>query len=65
MVWEADDWGSCWALEYKGKLLLSKERIQNDYIANKFEFPGGNNDNETHQQALKRELKEELLLGGY
>ena len=51
-------------IEYKGKLLaFQRGHSKYGYIANKFEFPGGKiNAHETPQQALKRELKEELHL---
>lgn len=51
-------------IEFKGKLLaFQRGPAKYDYIANKFEFPGGKvEDGEDHKLALVRELQEELEL---
>jgi 8-oxo-dGTP diphosphatase len=51
-------------IEHKGKLLaFQRGRAKYDYVANKFEFPGGKvEEGEDHREALIRELKEELHL---
>jgi len=44
-----------------GKILCTQRSIDDPYLALKWEFPGGKIEhNESHIQALKREIKEEL-----
>ena len=51
-------------IEFDGKLLaFQRGAAKYDYIANKYEFPGGKvEEGEDHKFALARELKEELEL---
>ncbi|GEK88663.1 (deoxy)nucleoside triphosphate pyrophosphohydrolase [Alkalibacterium putridalgicola] len=49
-------------IEYNGKILCA-QRSSSMTLADLWEFPGGKIEgNETHQEALKREIKEELEL---
>ena len=54
-------------IEFKGKLLAFRRGpAKYDYVANKFEFPGGKvEENEDQRSALSRELKEELHLNAH
>ncbi|SHH24036.1 8-oxo-dGTP diphosphatase MutT [Clostridium grantii] len=51
------------AIIIKNNLILIAQRGKNEKLAGKWEFPGGKIEaNETPQQCLKREIKEELDL---
>ena len=49
-------------INHKNKILCVQRKINKyDYISKKYEFPGGKIEfNETHIQAIKREIMEEL-----
>ena len=49
------------AIIIKNNLILIAQRKTTDYLANKWEFPGGKIENsETSKECLKRELEEEF-----
>ena len=50
-------------IEENGRFLLTR-RLEGTHLAGRWEFPGGKCEpGETHQQALARELEEELAVG--
>ena len=51
-------------IEYNGKILcVQRGPSKHDYVSEKWEFPGGKiEDNESAEEAIKREITEELHL---
>ncbi|WP_121975923.1 NUDIX domain-containing protein, partial [Acinetobacter stercoris] len=51
-------------IHHEGKILCAQKGTHKyDYLANKFEFPGGKvESNESNETAIIREIKEELNL---
>lgn len=48
-------------IEKDGKVLIAKRATGNEEVISKWEFPGGKvEDGETEEQAIEREIKEEL-----
>jgi 8-oxo-dGTP diphosphatase len=51
------------ALVHDGKVLIVRRSADDDFLAGYYEMPGGKIENdETHEQAIVREMQEELSM---